>query len=61
MAASWTARKPGLGLLLALGLNIELYSTMNVMEAAAIPVDTVVNTVRMSLAGGAIGAVLGKR
>ncbi len=34
---------------------------MNVMEAAAIPVDTVVNTVRMSLAGGAIGAVLGKR
>ena len=61
MAASWTARKPGLCLLLALGLNIELYSTMNVMEAAAIPVDTVVNTVRMSLAGGAIGAVLGKR
>ncbi len=49
-----------LGVLLALGLNIEMYSTANVMEAVAIPADTLVNTVRMSLAGGAIAAVLGR-
>ena len=32
---------------------------MNLMETFAIPADPLSNTVRMSLAGGAIGAVLG--
>ena len=49
-----------LGLLLGLGLNLVFYATMNMMEAVLIPVDTLVGVVRVSLAGGAIGAVLGR-
>ena len=49
-----------LGLLLGLGLNLEMYGTMNLMEPATIPVDTLVNTVRMGLTGGVIGVVLGR-
>ena len=49
-----------LGLLLGLGLNLVFYATMNMIEAVVIPVDTLVTLVRMSLSGGAIGAVLGR-
>ena len=49
-----------LGLLLGLGLNLVFYATANMMEAVVIPVDTLVTLVRMSLSGGAIGAVLGR-
>ncbi len=49
-----------LGLLLGLGLNLEMYGTMNLSGPATIPVDTLVNTVRMSLTGGVIGVVLGR-
>ena len=49
-----------LGFLFALGINLELYATMNLMEAVTIPVDTLVNTVRMGLAGGVIGVVIGR-
>ena len=49
-----------LGLLFALGLNLVFYATMNMIEAVAIPADTVVNTIRMCLAGGVIGLVLGR-
>ena len=49
-----------LGLLLGLGLNLELYGTMNLSGPATIPVDTLINAVRMSLTGGVIGVVLGR-
>ncbi len=49
-----------LGLLLGLGLNLVFYATMNMMEAVVIPVDTLVTAVRVSLSGGAVGAVLGR-
>ena len=49
-----------LGLLLGLGLNLVLYVAMNVMEAVAIPVDALVTVARVSLACGAVGAVLGR-
>ena len=48
-----------IGLLLGLGLNLVFYATANIMEAVAIPVDTLVAVVRLSLAGGVIGALLG--
>ena len=47
-------------LLFALGLNLVFYATMNMIEAVAIPADTVVNTIRMCLAGGVIGLALGR-
>ena len=50
-----------LGLLFALGLNLVLYSTMNLMNAVAIAVDTLANIVRMSLACGVIATVLGRK
>lgn len=49
-----------LGLLLGLGLNLEMYGTMNLSGPATIPVDTLVNAVRMGLTGGVIGVVLGR-
>ena len=49
-----------LGLLFALGLNLVFYATMNIMEPVAIPADTAVNVVRIGLAGGVIGVVLGR-
>lgn len=49
-----------LGLLLGLGLNLELYGTMNLSGPATIPVDTLINAVRMGLTGGVIGVVLGR-
>ena len=49
-----------LGLLLGLGLNLALYATMNIMEAVTLPVHTIVAVARVSLASGAIGAVLGR-
>ena len=49
-----------LGLLLGLGLNLALYATLNIMETVTIPVHTIVAVVRMSLSGGAVGAVLGR-
>jgi hypothetical protein len=49
-----------LGLLFALGLNLVFYATSNMMEAVMIPADTAVNAVRMGLAGGVIGLVLGR-
>ncbi len=49
-----------LGFLFALGINLELYATMNLMQAITIPVDTLVNAVRMGLAGGVIGIVIGR-
>ena len=49
-----------LGLLLGLGLNLELYGTMNLSGPATIPVDTLINAVRMGLTGGVIGLVLGR-
>ena len=49
-----------LGLLLALGLNLVFYATMNMIEPITILPDTLVNTIRMGLAGGVIGLVLGR-
>jgi len=49
-----------LGFLFALGINLELYAVMNLMQAVTIPVDTLVNAVRMGLAGGVIGVVIGR-
>lgn len=49
-----------LGLLLGLGMNLEMYGTVNLSGPATIPVDTLVNAVRMGLAGGVIGVVLGR-
>ncbi len=49
-----------LGVLLGLGFSLVTFSTMNVMEAAVIPVEAVVQAIRGALAGGAIGAVLGR-
>jgi hypothetical protein len=49
-----------LGLLLGLGINLVFYATMNMMEAVVIPADTVITVVRFALAGGAVGAVLGR-
>ena len=50
-----------LGVLLGLGFSLVQYATMNVMTAALIPVEAVVGAIRGALAGGAIGAVLGRR
>jgi len=49
-----------LGLLFALGLNLIFYATSNMMTPIVIPIDTVVNAIRMGLAGGVIGLVLGR-
>ena len=49
-----------LGLLLGLGINLVFYATMNMMEAVVIPADTAITVVRFALAGGAVGAVLGR-
>ena len=54
--------KAGASLLVLLGLGFSLaqYATMNVMEPAVVPVNAVVMAIRGALAGGAIGAVLGR-
>ena len=54
--------KAGASLLVLLGLGFSLaqYATMNVMNAGLIPVEAVVAAIRGALAGGAIGAVLGR-
>ena len=44
---------------LGLGFSLVQYATMNVMNAALIPVEAVLGAIRGALAGGAIGAVLG--
>ena len=49
-----------LGVLLGLGYSLVTYSTMNLIEPAVIPVEAVVQGIRGALAGGAIGAVLGR-
>ena len=49
-----------LGLLFAIGLNLVFYATSNMMQPILIPADTAVNAVRMGLAGGVIGLVLGR-
>ena len=49
-----------LGLLLGLGLNLELYGTVNLSAPVIIPVDTLVYAVRMGLTGGVIGVILGR-
>ena len=50
-----------LGVMLGLGFSLVQYATMNVMTAPLIPVEAVVGAIRGALAGGAIGAVLGRR
>ncbi len=54
--------KAGASLLVLLGLGFSLaqYATMNVMEPALVLVNAVVAAIRGGLAGGAIGAVLGR-
>ena len=47
-------------LLLGLGFSLVQYATMNVIEAAVVPVEAVVASIRGALAGGAIGAVLSR-
>ena len=47
-------------MLLGLGFSLAQYATMNVMEPAVVPVEAVVAAIRGALAGGAIGAVLGR-
>ena len=49
-----------LTLLLGLGFSLVTYATTNTIEAAVIPVEAVVSAIRGALAGGAIGAVLGR-
>ena len=49
-----------LGLLFGIGLNLVFYATSNMMDAQVVPVDALINTVRVSLAGGVIGLVLGR-
>ena len=46
--------------LLGLGFSLAQYATMNVMEPALVLVNAVVAAIRGGLAGGAIGAVLGR-
>ncbi len=49
-----------LTLLLGLGFSLVTYATTNTIGAAVIPVEVVVSAIRGALAGGAIGAVLGR-
>ena len=54
--------KAGASLLVLLGLGFSLaqYATMQEMNPTLIPVNAVVSAIRGALAGGAIGAVLGR-
>ena len=50
-----------IGLLLALGVGLALYATTNMMTGVGVFVDTVATVVRFAVAGGAVGAILGRR
>ena len=50
-----------MGLLLGLGVGLALFATTNMMTGVGVLLDTVVTAIRFAIAGGAIGAVLGRQ
>ena len=50
-----------IGLLWALGVGLALYAATNMMTGVGVLVDTAATVVRFAVAGGAIGAISGRR
>lgn len=49
-----------IGLLIGLGINLVFYGTTTLMEGAAVIVDPLITVIRLALAGGVIGWLLGR-